>query len=71
MTRPEKHNGERLGWRTGELSRVAGIPRSTLSDLIAAGALVAVRLGTRGLWISRDAWAEYCAKNSTRPGGVQ
>ena len=58
---------ERLTYTIAELSRLTGLSARTWWNLIRAGALPTVRIGSRVL-VSHPALIEYLAKRSDRTG---
>lgn len=66
MSGPAQDVG-RLGWKLAELVPLTGLPLRTLYGEVYAGRLAAVRVGTRGLWISAQAFADWQAARAYVP----
>lgn len=59
--------GARLSYSVSELSKLSGIPRSTLFKLVRSGELRAVTYGARGLIVTAEAWDQFVAAGEARP----
>lgn len=64
---PAVELADRLAFRLVELSRRTGIPKSSLSDLVARGELPAVRVSERVVVVLRDDWERFCAARRIEP----